>query len=118
MSTNFYQRPLGAKTFDEEKNHIGLSTADLFLFEAHVRRKLTTYKQWIAQLMKAGFEIVDEYNRTYTVAEFEEFVKIRKNAEEIAAYRNSPVVPAGNSLKDVRRYRDEDGHLFCNYQFS
>lgn len=118
MSTNFYQRPKGAAEFDERENHIGLSTAPLFMFQAHESRQLTSFKAWMTQLQTDGLEIVDEYARVHTLEQFAAVVGAPPKAARHAVCANSPVVPAGGSLRGLDRYRDEDGHLFYTAAFS
>ena len=118
MSTNFYQRPKGAAEFDERENHIGLSTAPLFMFQAHESRQLTSFKAWMTQLQTDGLEIVDEYARVHTLEQIAAVVGAPPKAARHAVCANSPVVPAGGSLRGLDRYRDEDGHLFYTAAFS
>lgn len=118
MSTNFYYRD--AKDTDySDVNHIGLSAAQLFIFQAAPKKGLTTFAAWKKYLQVAGRVIVDEYNHVRTFDEFVALVENSKNGANSAEYRNSPVLAASVKItSQVRRYRDEEGHMFSNYVFS
>lgn len=117
MSTNFYYRKANEKEADD-KNHIGLSAADIFLFRVNTRKKLVTSKAWKNFLAEEGRVIVDEYNRVWTAAEFFDLLDKLKNPTR-PEYRNSEeLTPETRITSKIRRYRDQDGHVFCNYEFS
>lgn len=117
MSTNFYFLEAGDESY-QDANHIGLSAAGLFVFHAFPEKGLTTFEAWQKFLQAAGRTIVDEYNRPRTAAEFTHLVQITKNGAASAGYLNSPQLPATEKITlEIRRYRDENGHMFANYNF-
>lgn len=118
MSTNFYFRDVKAETYDDV-HHIGLSSARLFVFQAFPRKGLTTLEAWKKYLQVPGRVIVDEYIRIHSVEDFTRLVESSKNAATCREYSNSPQLPATEKItSQIRRYRDEHGHMFGNYNFS
>lgn len=118
MSTNFYYRDANEKEY-ADVNHIGLSTSRLFIFQAFPKKGLTTFAAWKKFLLVAGRVIVDEANCPWTFDQFIALAESSKNGATCAEYRNSPVLAACVKItSQVRRYRDEEGHMFSNYVFS
>lgn len=118
MSTNFYFRSENEPEY-ADVNHIGLSTSQLFIFHALPKKGLTTFAAWKKHLQVAGRVIVDEYNHVRAFDDFVKLVESSKNGATCAEYRNSPVLAASVKItSQVRRYRDEEGHMFSNYVFS
>jgi hypothetical protein len=116
MSTYFYYRKATAKKVDEERDLIGLRANGIFLFRTYPRRGLTTSAEW-KKFLANGRVIVDERDRVYTPEEFSLLLDQLKDTERVE-YKNSPELPPGTRLtKDIRRYRDQDGHVLCNYVF-
>jgi hypothetical protein len=117
MSTNFYYRDATA-TATNEKNHIGLSAAGIFLFRVDTCKGLITSEAWKQFLAEPGRVVVDEYDRVRPTAEFFALLDSSKNTDR-AEYRNSPELTAETRItSQLRRYRDGFGHVFCNYVFS
>lgn len=78
MGTNFFlprRCPAACEHCGLEPLHIGKSSAGWrFGFEAHPELGLTSWGAWRAAVHEAG-EVVDEYGRSYTPEEFEEWVE-------------------------------------------
>lgn len=117
MSTNYYLKPKKATPTAEEGVHLGLSAAGIFMFRAYPRRGVISLKALEAYLRKDGGAIVNEYGESSTLEEFMAFVADRRKPE-MAQFRNSPTVDNRAGIRDGMRFKDPDGYLFFNYEFS
>lgn len=117
MSTNYYFRTQATKD-GEEPLHIGLSAGGYFMFHAHTAKMLISKSSWMAYLTGYRGEIVDEYDKVVSLDHFKRIVALTPEDSIRAVFVNSPVVLPGKPIAPSLRYRDGDGYLFCNAEFS
>lgn len=117
MSTNYYLQNEAQAAAGEDGMHLGLSAAGIFMFEAHVRKGIISLKSLEEFLRKSKAKIVNEVKETFTVDEFMAFVADRRRPE-MAQFRNSDTVTDRKGIREGMRYKDAEGYLFFNYEFS
>jgi hypothetical protein len=117
MSTNYYLKPKKATPNTEDGMHLGLSAAGIFMFRAYPRRGVISLKALQDYLRKDGGAIVNEYGEPSTLDEFMAFVADRRKPD-MAQFRNSPIVDSSAGIRDGMRFKDPEGYLFFNYEFS
>lgn len=117
MSTNFYLQTEAQALEDQDGMHLGLSSAGVFMFRAYPRKKLVSLAALEQFLRQAEGTIINEVKETYTVDEFLQFVAVRRNPE-MAQFKNSQTVTDHKGVRDGMRFKDAEGYLFFNYEFS
>lgn len=117
MSTNYYLRTEQQTAAGEDGMHLGLSATGIFMFEAHPRRGIVSLAALEQHLRGAAGQIVSEYGESMTIEEFLHFVAVRRKPDA-PQFKNSPVVTDRKGVREGMRFRDAEGYLFHNYEFS
>jgi hypothetical protein len=120
MSTNFYVTNPDKPT--DESLHVGLQAAEMFRFRAHPGKSLVTFDAWSAHLRQNAKDFRDEYGNP---ADVERFLAMRvlerddlKANQGKREYHNAPQLVAGQPHISGKRYRDAQGFLFHDFEFS
>lgn len=117
MSTNYYLQTEAQAKADQDGRHLGLSAAGIFMFRAYPKQNIISVKSLEAFLRQAEGTITNEVGETLTVDEFLEFVSIRRRPE-MSQFKNSETVVERKAIREGMRFKDAEGYLFYNYEFS
>lgn len=114
MSTNYYLRQKGESG---DGLHIGLWAADSFTFHAYPEEGLTSAAAWKERLRTDAGEIFNEYD---TPVSRERLFALASDGRrpQSAQFLNSPMVTEPSQILPDMRYKDAEGYLFGNYNFS
>lgn len=120
MSTNYYIATPGKPP--EDGLHVGLLAGGLFRLRAHPGQGLVSFDAWHEHLKQNAAQLVDEYGHPILLEPFLSCV-VRKRDEAMKAprrgeYHNAPLLADGQTHIPGKRYRDAQGFLFNDYEFS
>jgi len=120
MSTNYYLKTPNVSSNDYP--HVGLFAGCMFRFQAHPEQRLFSFADWAARLRQPDAVLLDEYDKVVNVEDFLAMAvrwrdEVRKDTRR-REYHNAPQVEPGVTHLPGTRYRDAEGHLFFDFNFS
>lgn len=122
MSTNYYLQTIDSATGKKSETHVALWSAGLYKFHAHPDQRIESFKDWSDRLRDPDSIFLDEYDAPIDVEEF--LAKVLVNSKvalanlKLAEYHNSPQLQKGQSPVPGGGYRDADGVLMLDWNFS
>jgi len=117
MSTNYYLQTEAEAKAEQDGMHLGLSAAGIFMFRAYPKKNIISAQSLEQFLRQAPGTITNEVGETVTVDEFMQFVSIRRRPE-MSQFKNSETVLERKAIREGMRFKDAEGYLFYNYEFS
>lgn len=120
MSTNYYIAAPGQLA--EDYLHVGLLAGGMFTLRAHTQLGLVSFEAWVKHLTEHAENLVDEYDHPILLGAFLSCVERKRNdvmkGPRRGQYHNAVQLEAGQAPKPGTRFRDAQGYLLTDYEFS